>query len=72
MTRDVRNCQIKTMPHVEKKDLLELDHRTVILSGSQSSGLGEMSSGLYRRGQTMGGGKRSLVSDYLQSPDETG
>jgi hypothetical protein len=28
---DVRNCQIKTTPRVEKKDLLEPDHRAVTL-----------------------------------------
>jgi hypothetical protein len=32
---DVRYCRIKTTPHVEMKDLLETDHRTVILSGSE-------------------------------------
>jgi hypothetical protein len=32
---DVRYCRIKTTPHVEKKELLEPDHRTVTLSGSE-------------------------------------
>jgi hypothetical protein len=51
---DARNCQIKTTPHVEKKDLLESDCRTVTLLGSECSSLAEMGSGLYRRGQAMG------------------
>jgi hypothetical protein len=53
----VRYCQIKTIPCVEKKDLLEPDCRTVTLLGSECGGLAEMGSGLYRRGQAMGEGK---------------
>jgi hypothetical protein len=49
---------------VEKKDLLELDHRTVTLSGSECSSLAEMGSGLYRRGQAMGEGE-SLWSPII-------
>jgi hypothetical protein len=51
---DVRYCRIKTMPHVEKRDLSEPDHRAVTLSGSECSSLAELGSGLYRRGQAMG------------------
>jgi hypothetical protein len=53
----VRYCQIKTTPRVEKKGLLEPDRRTVTLSGSECSGLAEMSSGFYRRGQAVGMGE---------------
>jgi hypothetical protein len=53
---DVRKCQIKTMPHVEKKDLLEPDCRAAP-QRSGSSGLAEMGSGLYRRSQAMGKGE---------------
>jgi hypothetical protein len=45
------------MPCVEKKDLLEPDHRAVTLLCSKCSGLAEMGSGLYRRGQAMGEGE---------------
>jgi hypothetical protein len=61
---NIRNCQIKTMPCIEKKDLLK--GRTAGLSplGSRGSGLAGMGSGLYRRWQAMGE-ERVLVSDYL-------
>jgi hypothetical protein len=39
--RSVRFCRIKTTPRVEKKDLLEPEHGTVTLSGSECSGLVE-------------------------------
>jgi hypothetical protein len=37
---DVRYCQIKTMPRVEKKNLLEPDHRAVTLFGFRVKRLG--------------------------------
>jgi hypothetical protein len=49
---------------MEKKDLLEPDCRTVTLLGSECSGLTEMGSGLYRRGQAMGEGE-SLWSPII-------
>jgi hypothetical protein len=52
---------------VEKKDLLEPDHRAVMLLGSECSGLAEMGSGLYRRGQAMGEEERlwsPIVCDH--------
>jgi hypothetical protein len=42
---------------MEKKDLLEPDHRALTLLGSEWSGLAELGSGLYRRGQAMGEGE---------------
>jgi hypothetical protein len=60
---DVRNCQIKTTPCVEKKDLLGTRPQGS-LSGSECSGLAEMGSGLYRRGQPMGEGE-SLWSPII-------
>jgi hypothetical protein len=53
----VRYCQINTMPCVEKKDLLEPDHKAVILLGSECCSLAELGRVLYRRGQAMGEGK---------------
>jgi hypothetical protein len=50
---------------VEKKDLLKLQTAGMSPSGSGSRGLAGMGSGLYRRGQAMGGGREFLVSDYL-------
>jgi hypothetical protein len=50
---DVRYCRIKTTPCVEKNQTAGLS-----LSDSEWSSLGEMSSGLYRRGQAMGEGER--------------
>jgi hypothetical protein len=38
---------------VGKKDLLEPDDRAVTLLGSEYSGLAELGSGLFRRGQAM-------------------
>jgi hypothetical protein len=37
---DVRYCQIKTMPRMEKKNLLEPDHRAVTLFGFRVKWLG--------------------------------
>jgi hypothetical protein len=37
---DVRYCQIKTMPHVERKDLLEPDCRAITLFGFRVRRLG--------------------------------
>jgi hypothetical protein len=53
---DVRYCRIKTTPHVERKDLLRCRlHGCPPRSGSIN--LGELGSGLYRRGQAMGEGE---------------
>jgi hypothetical protein len=49
----VRFCRVKTMPHVERKDLLDPDSMAAPLR-SGSSDLGELGSGLYRRGQAVG------------------
>jgi hypothetical protein len=42
---------------MEKKYLLEPDHRAVTVLGSECRGLPELGSGLYRRGQAMGEGE---------------
>jgi hypothetical protein len=53
----VRYCQIKTMPHVERKDLLEIQTAGLPpYPRSGSSDLAELGSGFYRRGQAMGKG----------------
>jgi hypothetical protein len=66
----VRNCQTKTMPHVEKKDLLKA--AGLPLLGSECSSLAGMSRELYRRSHTMKEGECSsqrtagpLASIYL-------
>jgi hypothetical protein len=69
---DVRYCQIKTTPCVEKKDLLEPDCKTVTLSDLECSGLAENGGWALWEGPSHGGGRESLVSNYLQSPDGTG
>jgi hypothetical protein len=40
LAADVRHCRIKTTPRVEKKDLLEPDHRAVTLFGFRMEWLG--------------------------------
>jgi hypothetical protein len=56
---DVRYCRIKTIPRVERKDLLRSRLHGCAPSppGSGSSHLGELGSGLSRRGQAMGEGE---------------
>jgi hypothetical protein len=49
----VRNCQTKTTPCVEKKDLLKAQTAGLPPSGSECSSLAGMGRGLYRRGHTM-------------------
>jgi hypothetical protein len=64
---DVRYCQIKTMPCVERKDLLGIQTAGLSLSGSEWNGLAELGSGLYRRGQAMVEGERVwslIISDH--------
>jgi hypothetical protein len=54
----VRYCRIQITPHVEKKGLLEPDHRAITPFRVQSEGAWlKMGSGLYRRGQPMGKGE---------------
>jgi hypothetical protein len=54
----VRYCRIKTTPRVERKDLLEIQTAGLPPTPrSGSSDLGELGSGLYRRGQAMGEGE---------------
>jgi hypothetical protein len=50
---NVRNCQTKTTPRVERKDLLEAQTARLPPSGSEYSSLVGMGSGLYRRGYTV-------------------
>jgi hypothetical protein len=60
---NVRYC--KTMSHVERKDLLEIQTTRLPPSPrSGSSDLAELGSGLYRRGQAMGEGE-SLWSPII-------
>jgi hypothetical protein len=59
------------MTHVEKKDLLGIQTAGLSLSGSEWSGLAELGSGLYRRGQAMGK-TENLCFSYLWTPDGTG
>jgi hypothetical protein len=57
---DVRYCQTKTTPRVERKDLL-VKTAGPSLSGSESEVAWlKMGSGLYRRGQAMGEGVSGL------------
>jgi hypothetical protein len=49
---NVRNCQTKTTPRVEKEDLLEAQTAGLPLSGSECSSSAGRGRGLYRRGHT--------------------
>jgi hypothetical protein len=54
----IRYYLIKTMPCVERKDLSGIQTAGLSLFlGSECSGLAELGSGLYRRGQAMGEGE---------------
>jgi hypothetical protein len=55
----VRYCRIKTIPRVERKDLLGIQTAGLSLLGLEYSSLAELGSGLYRRGQAMGKGERA-------------
>jgi hypothetical protein len=74
LLENIRNCQIKATPHVEKKDLLQTAGLTL---RSGSSSLSEMGSGLYRRGQAMGEGESlwsPIICDHqkIEQVDYTG
>jgi hypothetical protein len=61
----VRNCRIKTVPCVEKKDLLQTAGLSPSRSGSSS--MAAVGSGLYRRGQAIGEGESlwsSIICDH--------
>jgi hypothetical protein len=49
----VRNCRIKTLPHMKKKNLLKGQTAGLPPLRSGSSGLAGVGSGLYRRGQAV-------------------
>jgi hypothetical protein len=60
----VRYCRIKTMPHVEKKDLLGTRQQECHSRVQSAVAWLKMGNGLYRRGQAVGEGE-SFCSDYL-------
>jgi hypothetical protein len=63
LAADIRYCQIKTMPCVERKSYKNHTMGLSLLC-SECSGLAKMGSGLYRRGQAMREGE-SLWSPII-------